>query len=181
MPTAIERADGFVRIRLSQWAKSEGVSIDTAYRMLRRGLLPVPAERSPTGRWYVLVSTPRAGRLSFYVRAGPGRDAAVEINRQIRVLVDWSGPRRLKPFVVVREIADPLTTPLRRLAGLLSDREITTIVVERAWVIGDETLGLLTAALAPQARSIVLVDSRATSRRARRTDLARTLHELELG
>ena len=178
MPASIERADGFQRIRLSQWAKSEGVSIDTAYRMLRKGLLPVPAERSPTGRWYVLVPAPRVGRMAFYVRASPGREAAVEINRQLRVLAAWAGPRRLEPFIVVREIADPLATPLRRLAGLLSDREITTIVVERARVVGDETLSLLTATLASQARSIVLVDTRATSRRMRRADLQGTLEEM---
>ena len=178
MPISVERADGLVRIRLSQWAKSEGVSIDTAYRMLRRGLLPVTAEQSPTGRWYVLVSAPRAGRLAFYVRASPGRDAAEEINRQLRVLVNWAGPRRLEPFVIVREIADPLVTPLRRLGGLLSDREITTIVIERAQVVGDATLSLLTASLTPQARSIVLVNARATSLRTRRTEIEQTLDEM---
>ena len=116
--------------------------------------------------------------MAFYVRASPGRDAAEEINRQLRRLVDWAGPRRLDPFVIVREIANPLTTPLRRLAGLLTDREVTTIVIERPQVVGDATLTLLTATLAPQARSIVLVDARTTTRRTRQAEIEKALDEI---
>ena len=137
-----------------------------------------PVERSPTGRWYVLVAAPRTGRLAFYVRASPGRDAAAEINRQLQELTHWSGPRQIEPFLVVREIADHLISPLRRLANLLSDREIATIVIERANVVGEPMFALLVATLAAQSRRIVLVNPRSVSRQLVRSELQSSLDSL---
>ena len=64
--------DGLRRVRLSEWARQEGIARITAYRMLQRGILPVPSERSPTGRWYVLLPAKPTGRIALYTRATPG-------------------------------------------------------------------------------------------------------------
>ena len=167
---SIDRSEGLQRIRLSDWARQQGIARVTAYRMLRRGLLPVPAERSPTGRWYVFVSSNRPGRLAFYTRASPGPDQAFVLNRQIDSLTQWAASQRRRPFVVVREIGHPFTHPLRKLASLLADVEISDIVVDTVEAVGATQYSLLTAALAPQGRSIVVVNLRAASAASRRRE-----------
>ncbi len=143
------------RVRLSEWARGEGISRITAYRMLRRGLLPVPFERSPTGRWYVLLPRKQIGRLGIYVRTKPGEGRISEINAQTAILSEWAAHHHLNVFTVVQEVADPVTDPLPRLERLLADRALTHILVHTPTVIGP-SYRLLVAALAAQGRMIIV-------------------------
>ena len=169
----------FERIRLSEWARREGISIDTAYRMIKRGVMPAATERSPTGRWYVLMPLPRSGKVAFYVRASPGREAAVELNRQLATLVEWARPRRLDPDLIVREVADPLIAPLRNLGSLLADRDVGTIIIERMHVFGPAVFAALGAVLGSQGRSIVLTSTARPSRKTLCAELDRAKHDIE--
>lgn len=145
---------GLRRIRLSAWARAEGISRITAYRMLQKGILPVNAERSPTGRWYVLVPDFRAGRTAIYSRASPSRYQTGLINEQVASLSDWAAEANKTIFTVVKEIANPLTDSLPNLEKLLTDIQITEIVVHNPDVVGVGRLHLLRAALAPQGRLV---------------------------
>ena len=142
------------RVRLSEWAAEQGIARITAYRMLRRGILPVPSERSPTGRWYVLVPAVRTERMAFYTRAAQGPDQAHVLNGQIAALSEWAAFQQREVYIVVKEIGAPLTGRLPKLAGLLADPHISEIVVESPDVVGDAAFQLLIAALAPQGRRI---------------------------
>ena len=183
-----ERQPGMQRIRLSEWARGEGIARITAYRMLQRGILPVPTERSPTGRWYVLVPEQRSGRVVLYARASPGTDAAHHLNDQLYALVEWADANRQRIYATITEMADPYVSTLPKLARLLSDRRISDIVIESPPVVGESKYNLLTAALAPQGRSILLVNRRnhghALSRNDARTaivSLCKTTYGLEKG
>ena len=161
MPYA-DRND-LVKIRLSEWARRQGIARITAYRMLQKGIIPVPIERSPTGRWYVLVPKNRKGHIAFYTRAAPGLDSAIEINRQLEVLTRWCSARRQSPFVVVREIGHPFTQRIPKLGSLLADMDISDIFIAEVDVVGEALYNLLIAALAPQGRTIVIASQRAMS------------------
>ena len=151
-----EEGDIQRRVRLSEWAREEGIARITAYRMLRRGILPVPTERSPTGRWYVLLPQKQARRIAFYARASPGPHVADALNEQIFALAEWADEHREQAFVVVREVAEPYSAPMPRLAQLLADRHISDIVIDCEAVVGESKYALLVAALAPQGRRFVL-------------------------
>ena len=153
---------GFQRIRLSEWARREGIARLTAYRMLRRGILPVSAEQSPTGRWYVFVPQQGqvGGRVAFYARASPGLGASAVLNRQIEALAEWASAQRRSAFVVVREVANPFTDRLSKLILLLADSRIRDIVIENVNVVGEAHYQPLVAALAAQGRGIILTDTR---------------------
>ena len=148
------------RIRLSEWARDEGIAWITAYRMLQRGTLPVPFERSPTGRWYVLVPKKQVGQLALYTRATPGPSQAVSIDTQIAALTSWAVSRHQQVYIVVREIGKPLGQQMPKLARLLADPEISSIVVKNPTVVGEAHYNLLVAALAPQGRTIVVIDEK---------------------
>ena len=169
-----DRQPGMRRIRLSEWARAEGIARITAYRMLQRGILPVTTERSPTGRWYVLVpEQKRSGRVVLYARASPGTDVAYHLNEQLFVLVEWASANRERIHATITEIADPYVSTLPKLARLLADQRISEIVVESPTVVGESKYNLLTAALAPQGRSILLVNRRHHGNEPGRSD-ART-------
>lgn len=144
--------DGVRRIRLSEWARRQGISRLTAYRMLQAGTLPVPSDRTPTGRWFVLVA--EESRVAVYARACQGPDDAEQLNLQIAALTRWASYRNMPVYTVMREIADA-TGPLPMLNRLLSDKFITQILVESPVVVGPQSYELLNAALAPHGRSIV--------------------------
>ena len=148
------------RVRLSEWARDEGIARITAYRMLQRGILPVPCERSPTGRWYVLLPEKRAGRLALYTRATPGPNQAISIDNQIAALTSWAISQHQQVYILVREIGKPLGHQMPKLARLLADPEISDIAVTSAAVVGEGHYNLLVAALAPQGRKIMLIDKK---------------------
>lgn len=147
------------RLRLSEWARREGISRITAYRMLRNGVLPVPFERSPTGRWYVLLPAEKIGRLAVYARGAAGRTGSAEIDEQMSALSEWVAERNLSVFTVVHEVGDPAEQRLPRLEALLSDRLITHILIDSPGVVGPG-FRFLVAALAPQGRSIIVAAGR---------------------
>ncbi len=168
-------SDGTERLRLSEWARTQGISRITAYRMLKRGILPVPSERSPTGRWYVRVPVRGSGRSAIYARAAPSPIQVEVINSQVAEISEWMALRHRQVFTVVREIAEPLNSPLPRLERLLADRDIMEILVLNPDVLGFGRMSLLIAALAPQQRFITAVRNQASARRGaggfRQTDL----------
>ncbi len=146
------------RVRLSDWARLQGISRLTAYRMLKRGILPVPSERSPTGRWYVLLNRSGA-RTALYTRAVQGTQQIEIINAQVAVLSEWATRCQRSVFTVTREIADPFVDPMPRLERLLADRQITEIVIDTPSIVGVAQLLLIKAALASQGRTITAVNS----------------------
>jgi len=145
------------RIRLSEWAKRQGISRITAYRMLRRGLLPVPCERSPTGRWYVLIQNERHGHTAVYARATPDFNQVEIINRQVSDLTEWAAERSIKIFTVVREIAEPFVGPMPRLGKLLADNQVTDILIAHPLVLGRGQFHLINSALSSQGRTITSI------------------------
>ena len=142
------------RIRLAEWARREGIARITAYRMLRRGILPVVSERSPTGRWYVYVPSNRVGRTVIYVRAAPGPHQITSLERQFESLSRWARRKDRTNFTVVREIANPFTDNLPKFEALVADPHVTEIVIKHPWVVGEFQFRLLVAALGSQGRSL---------------------------
>lgn len=161
------------RIRLSEWARSQGIARLTAYRMLRKGILPVPAEQSPTGRWYVLLPPERLGKTVIYARATPGLGAIESINRQVQASTEWAALRGRPIFAVATETADPLVGPMPKLQRLLSSTENTEILIHNPDVLGIGRMELIVAALAPQGRTVTAVNKR-PPRNDRREELYST-------
>jgi predicted site-specific integrase-resolvase len=177
-----------VRIRLTEWARREGIARITAYRMLRRGILPVVSERSPTGRWYVYVPSSRVGRTVIYVRAAPGPDQVASLNRQVESLSKWAQHKNLSDFTVVREIANPFTDNLPKFEALVADPHVTEIVIAHPWVVGEFQFRLLVAALTSQGRKLSVVSGTILQNRDWKADLQHgiarlcvQLHGRELG
>jgi putative resolvase len=69
-------------MKLSEWARGEGIHYTTAWRWWRSGKLPVPAQQTSTGTILVDVQPSRAGRLVVYARVS-SHQQRVELDRQV--------------------------------------------------------------------------------------------------
>jgi hypothetical protein len=115
--------------KLSQWAKIEGVSRMTAWRMAKAGTIP-GAVLSPAGLWNVEVDRPDEVRQTVaYVRVS-SPDQKADLDRQVARIAEWATRSRVKIDRYVREIGSALNDRRRELAGLLEDPMVEKIVVE---------------------------------------------------
>jgi putative resolvase len=79
-------------VKLSEWAKQEGIHYQTAWGWFRDGKLPVPGTRRPSGT--ILVEVPPtnaagAGRAAIYARVF-SHDQRFDLDRQVARMTEWA-------------------------------------------------------------------------------------------
>ena len=143
-------------MRLSEWAKREGVAYITAWRWWNEGKLPVPARK--VGKLILVdVPEPDEGRTVVYARVSSAGQQP-DLDGQIARVVAWCGGQNLPVDGTVTEIGSALDGRRKKFLRLLADHEVTTIVVEHrdrfAW-FGAE---YVEAALAASGRRLLVMD-----------------------
>lgn len=117
-------------MKLSQYAKKGGVSYKTAYRWYRAGSLD--AYQTDTGIIIVREKAdekPVTGRIVLYARVSSVGQKE-DLERQMQRLKDYAAAKGYHISQVVTEIASGLNDQRPKLAKLLADPSIGTIVVE---------------------------------------------------
>ena len=143
-------------MRLSEWAKREGVAYITAWRWWNEGKLPVPARK--VGKLILVdVPEPGQGRTVVYARVSSAGQKP-DLDGQIARVVAWCGGQPLPVDGTVTEIGSALDGRREKFLRLLGDQAVTTIVVERrdrfAW-FGAE---YVEAALAASGRRLLVAN-----------------------
>jgi len=147
-------------VNLREWALSQGIHPQTAYRWYRQGKLPVPARKM--GK-LILVGDLEAparqerGRTAIYARVSSA-DQRAALDRQVARVVAWATEHGHSVDQAVSEVGSALNGHRRRFLALLRDRTVTTTLVEhrdRFCSFGAEHVE---AALAAQGRRLVVVD-----------------------
>jgi putative resolvase len=118
-------------MRLSEWAQREGVRYQTAWGWFRDGKLPVPAVRTPSGT--ILVEVPRGSpvgekRAAIYARVS-SHDQRADLDRELARMTEWATARAMAVSELVIEVGSGVNGRRRKLARLLSDASVSTIVV----------------------------------------------------
>jgi putative resolvase len=162
-------------MKLSDWAAQQGVHYQTAWRWWKRGTLPVPARQLPSGT--ILVDVPAAephtrGRLVVYARVS-SHDQRADLDRQVARAVGWASEQHLAVDQVVTEVGSGLNGRRTRLARLLADAQVATIVVEHRDRLARVGVEHLEAALAAQGRRLLVADPDETT-----DDLVRDMIEV---
>jgi putative resolvase len=119
-----------IDMKLSQYAKRAGVTYKTAWRWWKDGQLD--AYQTPTGTVIVrdpTVSVPPLGRIALYARVSSA-DQKNDLTRQMQRLRDYAAAHGYLVSKEVSEIASGLNDHRPKLAKLLTDPTIGTIVVE---------------------------------------------------
>ena len=121
-----------MHVKISEWAKRNGVTYRTALRWYHQGILPARAQQLETGTILfhedtTQYSTPR--EVTIYARAS-SHDQRGDIARQVERLKDFAAANGLRVRAVVQEIAFGLNGPRAKLIRLLSDPNVGAILVE---------------------------------------------------
>jgi putative resolvase len=148
-------------VNLTEWAKTQGVHPQTAYRWFREGTLPVPAQR--VGPRTILVNveanaSPEAvGGLGLYARVS-SHDQKADLERQVARLTRWAATTGHPVVRVESEIASGMNGARTKAKRLLADPAVTTVVVEHKDRLGRMNVELVEAALSATARRLVVLD-----------------------
>ncbi len=117
-------------MKLSQYAKQNGISYKTAWRWYKAGTLD--AYQTETGTVIVRDKAdvkPLTGRIALYARVS-SLGQKEDLERQIQRLKDYAAAKGYQVSKEVTEIASGLNDKRPKLEKLLANTSIGTIVVE---------------------------------------------------
>jgi putative resolvase len=145
-------------MKLSVWAKQQGITYQAAWKWWKAGKLPVEAEQMPTGTIIVKEQkTNQGGTAALYARAS-SHDQKTDLDAQLGRLSAFAASKGLSVSKAVAEIGSGLNGHRPNLKKLLADPTITTIVVEhrdRLMRFGSE---YVESCLHAQGRQLVVIE-----------------------
>ncbi len=118
-------------VKLSQYARQQGISYRTALRWFRAGT--IKGYRAPTGTIIVTegeaAPSTRPEKVAIYVRVS-SPEHRDNLERQAARLADYCAARGYQVAQVVKEIGSGVNDNRPKLLALLKDTGVTRIVVE---------------------------------------------------
>jgi putative resolvase len=160
-------------MKLSVWAKQQGISYKSAWRMWKLGQLPVPVEQLPTGT--VIVHPPAfsaEGGAALYARVSSA-DQKADLDRQIARLSEFAASRRLAVIEVVKEIGSGFNGHRRAVLKILRNPKVHTVILEHRDRLMRFGCEYVEAALAAQGRTLTVIDPGEL-----KDDIVEDLHEV---
>ena len=136
-------------MNLTEWARSQGVHSQTAYRWFREGTLPVPAVR--LNQRTVLVNpnlgdAAVVGGVGWYARVS-SHDQKADLDRQVARLTAWAADAGAQVVRVEAEVGSGMNGSRAKVRRLLADPKVTVVVVEHRDRLGRMNTELVAAAL----------------------------------
>jgi len=144
-------------MKLSIWAKKQGISYRTAWRWFKAGTLPVHAEQTPSGTILISEQQADSNQVAIYARVSSS-DQKSDLERQISRLVMYASSQKWVISKTVVEIGSALNGHRPKLKKLLSDSNVKIIIVEHNDRLMRFGFEYLESALSSQKRRIVVVD-----------------------
>ena len=145
---------------MTEWARSQGLHPQTAYRWFREGKLPVPAVRVNSRS--VLVApdaalAPARGGLGLYARVS-SHDQRGDLDRQVARLTGWAAQAGAPVVRVEAEVGSGVNGARAKIRRLLADPNVQAVVVEHRDRLGRMNTELVEAALSAHGRRLVVLD-----------------------
>jgi putative resolvase len=145
-------------VKLTEWARANGVHPKTAYRWWREGILPVPARK--VGPRTILVEETAgdsAGAVGLYARVS-SHDQREDLERQVARISDWAAKAGTRVVRVESEVGSGVNGARPKVRRLLADPRVSVVVVEHRDRLGRMNTELVEAALAAAGRRLVVLD-----------------------
>ena len=130
-------------MKLSAWARQQGLCYKTAWRLWKAGQLPVPAEQLATGMVIVHsapANEPPGVALSARV-SSPGQKA--DLDRQLARLAEFSAPHGFRVVEAVRETGSGWNDRRQALLRIFRKPNIQVILGSTASGLGRTGQGKL--------------------------------------
>ena len=162
-------------MNLREWAQTQHIHPQTAYRWFREGKLPVPAKG--VGGLIVVgdltkCASAKGGKTAIYARVS-SVDQKSDLDRQVARVTAWATSNGYSVDQVVTEVGSALNGKRRKFLALLRDSDVTMIIVEHRDRFARFGAEYVAAALDAEHRRIVVVDDAEVD-----DDLVRDMTEL---
>ena len=162
-------------MKLSVWAKQQGIAYKSAWRMWKLKQLPMPAEQLPTGT--IIVHPPAFASaveegVALYARVSSA-DQKSDLDRQLARLSEFAASQQLRVIEVVKEVGSGLNGHRRAMLKILKNPGVHTIVVEHRDRLMRFGIEYVEAALTAQGRKLLVIEPD-----DRKDDIVRDLHEV---
>lgn len=144
-------------MKLSDWARANGISYKTAWIWWKQGKLPVPARQTPTGTILVDVPVRREAGAVLYARVSSA-DQRADLDRQVARLAAFAAEKGIRVAKVVAEVGSGMNGHRSGLISVLRSPEYGTIIVEHRDRLARFGSKYIEAALAASGRRLVVVD-----------------------
>ncbi|MGH3982204.1 MAG: IS607 family transposase [Pseudonocardiaceae bacterium] len=145
-------------MKLSVWAKENGVSYRAALNWFHAGTLPVPARQLATGTILVDPPVTSIGVVVAYCRVS-SHDQKADLERQAGRVLTLCSERGIRIDRTVTEIGSGLNGRRTKLREVLADPKVSTIVVEHRDRLARFGVEYLEAALSAHGRTVVILDN----------------------
>jgi len=145
-------------MKLSDWAKANGVEYKTAWKWFKAGILPASARQLPTGT--ILVDPPAEGatpRAALYARVSSA-DQKADLDRQLDRLSRYAAEHGLTVGALAKEVGSAMNGHRPKLLKVLHDPTIGILVVEHRDRLIRFGFEYVAAALAAQGRKVLVVE-----------------------
>ena len=145
-------------MKLSQYAKQQGISYSTALRWWHQGV--IRGYQAPSGT--IIVETEakphaREERVAIYARVSSAEHRE-NLERQVERLVQYCTVRGYQVAQIVKEVGSSVNDSRPKLLALLKDQRTTRIVVEQKDRLTRFGFRYLETLLAIQSRTIEVVN-----------------------
>jgi putative resolvase len=145
-------------VKLSQWARQQGISYRTALRWFHGGTLPVEAEQMDTGTIIVKAQALSGNRkAALYARVSSTYQKP-NLDSQVARLTQFAVKNKLSIEEVITEIGSAMDGKRPKLLKLLRNQAVNVIVVEHRDRLIRFGFEYLEAALAAQGRMILVLN-----------------------
>ena len=148
-------------MKLSVWAKKQGVSYRTAWQYFKDGKLPVRATQLPSGT--VVVEEPEESRVvnkvAVYARVSSS-DQKNDLITQLDRISQFANASGHQVAIAVSEVGSGLNGKRPKLLKLLEDQTIDLIIVEHRDRFTRFGFEYIEAAMKAQGRKILVMDCR---------------------
>ena len=147
-------------MRLSEWAKQQGIHYYTALRWFHAGQIPAPAYQNKTTGTIIVNPPPDPGEqgVALYARVSSS-DQRGDLSRQLARLTKYAAKEGLRVIEAVEEIGSALNGHRPKLLRILRNPKIGVVVVEHRDRLARFGSDYVDAAMTAAGRRLVVVDA----------------------
>lgn len=145
-------------MKLSTWAKKQGISYRTAWRWFKEGKLPVVAEQMKSGTILIKEEFVFPQAVAIYARVS-SNDQKKDLDRQVARLALFANSKGWSVVQTITEVGSGLNGHRPKLIKLLTNSKVKIILIEhrdRLMRFGAE---YVESALVAQGRQLIIADS----------------------
>jgi putative resolvase len=120
--------DTIYGMKLSDWAKKQGISYRSAWNQYKSGKLGVPARQLPTGT--IIVDVPEKPNKAIIYSRVSSHNQKGDLLGQIERCSNYAAKHNIPIHNIISEVGSGMNGKRKRLLKTLSDPDVTHIIVE---------------------------------------------------